>query len=176
MRPSETLSPAQDFLDPAEVGQRLWAEAREQLQEEGVEDERRRKLLDNNYDETPETVSLNLKTTKENVESCRGGKFDRAIDRLDIFCQTATNFMAFTPQTVQIVWTCFALLMKFLTAYKEFWETFLNALDTMSDALFICNVYISQCRLWDTTSGIANKIPLPFQHGRRLKTDAGYGL
>ncbi|KAK8257872.1 hypothetical protein IWZ00DRAFT_559286 [Phyllosticta capitalensis] len=158
MRPSEPLSPAQDLLDPSKVGQRLWAEAREQLQAQGIEDEKRRKLLDGDYDETPETVSLNLKTTKENVESCRGGKFDRTIDRLDIFCQTATNFMAFTPQTVQIVWTCFALLMKFLMAYKEFWETFLNALDAMSDALFICNVYISQCRLWDTTSGIADKI------------------
>ncbi|KAK8220874.1 hypothetical protein IWZ01DRAFT_489264 [Phyllosticta capitalensis] len=157
-RPSEPLSATQDLLDPSEVGQRLWAEAREQLREQGIEDERRRKLLDKNYDETPETISLNLKTTKENVESCRGGKLDHIIDRLDIFCQTATNFMAFTPQTVQIVWTCFALLMKFLTAYKEFWETFLNALDAMSDALFICNVYISQCRHWDTTSGIADKI------------------
>ncbi|KAK7512574.1 uncharacterized protein IWZ02DRAFT_462024 [Phyllosticta citriasiana] len=158
MSASQTSTPVQENLDPLVLGSELWESARKRLQDEGALNDTKLQQLNSPQNDTPEKVVRALESNREKVEANHGDRLDRLIERLSTLCGMVDTWMIFAPETVHIVWTAFRVLTEFFAAKEKFREVILDAMDTMTNAILFCDIFISQCRIWSKAPNVAKEV------------------
>ncbi|KAK8247883.1 hypothetical protein HDK77DRAFT_212041 [Phyllosticta capitalensis] len=135
-------SDSDSHSDPIKIGQSLWEDAMKRLNKDELSQ------LNSKEHGTPDKVVQELEAKKEQLGSEHKGAMDRVVGRIDAFYNMANAAMTFAPESIQIVWTVIGVLIKLTTSFKNFLGVIMNASDAISEAVFSCSVYISQCRIW----------------------------
>ena len=152
---------------PTNVSGPLWEEAK-RLFYNDIRDTKGERLKDNTtLAETVEHLrSASKKASKEYGEHTIGKgitiKLGRIKKRLEVFMQVGDAYMSSAPETVSLVWMAFRMIFTGFLNDAATCEFLTDAVDQISDILFICNVfevrYTKTNGVLDTASAIKDRI------------------
>jgi hypothetical protein len=140
---AESLPPQQRGIDF------LWGEARIQFLDQLPAGQRQHEetlIYDTTLDDTVKTLS----TAKIKAENAYGTKFkgkpveiklNRVMHRLEFILRFGDAAMKFAPESASCVWAAFRLLASAVSQDFDSCQFLVDAIDQMSDILFVCEVY-----------------------------------
>ncbi|RYP47735.1 hypothetical protein DL768_006271 [Monosporascus sp. mg162] len=136
-------------VDSENVLQVLWNQAREIfLTSLTSRDAKKEELRDDTA--TLENTIKSLRQAQDKAAVAYGAKFvgkpiefklGRVLQRLEVLVQMGDRAMQFAPETVSYVWSAFRILFAGFLKDFETCQLLADQIDTMSDIVFICEVY-----------------------------------
>jgi hypothetical protein len=152
---------------PTNISGPLWEEAK-RLFYNDIGDTKGEKLKDSTtLADTVESLrNASKKATKEYGEhTIRKGitfKLGRIMKRLEVFMQVGDAYMSLAPETVSLVWMAFRMIFTGFLKDAATCEFLTDAVDQISDILFICNIfeirYSKTNGMLDTATGIKDRV------------------
>ncbi|RYP72983.1 hypothetical protein DL770_007863 [Monosporascus sp. CRB-9-2] len=136
-------------VDSDNVLEVLWNQAREIfLRSLTSRDAKKEELRDDTA--TLENTIKSLRQAQDKAAVAYGAKFvgkpiefklGRVLQRLEVLVQMGDRAMQFAPETVSYVWSAFRILFAGFLKDFETCQLLADQIDTMSDIVFICEVY-----------------------------------
>ncbi|RYP70657.1 hypothetical protein DL769_004903 [Monosporascus sp. CRB-8-3] len=136
-------------VDSENVLEVLWNQAREIfLRSLTSRDAKKEELRDDTA--TLENTIKSLRQAQDKAATAYGAKFvgkpiefklGRVLQRLEVLVQMGDQAMRFAPETASYVWSAFRMLFAGFLKDFETCQLLADQIDTMSDIVFICEVY-----------------------------------
>lgn len=157
----------------------LWEKAKQQLRNDIGEREWKAFTMQSaqgGYISIPETIKslkaagsqASAKYAKHKVKTSSGKELfeyniGRILTRLDMMFQMVDSTMSYAPEMASVVWTAFRMLFNCFLIHKEACEFLSGAVDSISYAIFICEVcakrYLAKASGGELVAGVVERIP-----------------
>ncbi|RYP25263.1 hypothetical protein DL765_000144 [Monosporascus sp. GIB2] len=153
-------------VDSENVLEFLWGQAREIfLRSLSSRDAKKEELRDDTA--TLENTIKSLRQAQDKAAVAYGAKFvgkpiefklGRVLQRLEVLVQMGDQAMQFAPETASYVWSAFRILFAGFLKDFETCQLLADQIDTMSDIVFICEVYAK--RQVKRVAAMANQVEM----------------
>lgn len=143
--------PTQHFPAEQTSLSKLWHEARVLFETSLSARESRKEALRD--EATLEDTIKSLKQAQDKASTAYGAKFagaliefklGRVLQRLEYLVKIGDEAMCYSPETVSYTWSAFHMIFAGLLKDFETCRSLVNSVDTISDVIFVCEIYVKR--------------------------------